>query len=284
MLRLIIAICLTATAAVSAQDGITVSQSLSHDRIAYEDSVRLDITVAWDGPQSAYFFDRPLQPVLQNLSIRGYSSSIKTTGQPPTETTTKRFSLVLIPNGDGNGLIEPITISYLQWPDSIPGQLLTEGLSVTIATPKPVKSSSSDWPWMTTVIVGVGLVLVAGLVVWYRRRQQMPTEDIALPRDAFLSCLSNLQKETGNDLKKFQQGLFTALAHLLQQQFGISPDQSTGGLAQRLTEAGLSMEDAELLTQAYVEADKDRYRPVTAGPGEVIRRAADIRGIIEKML
>ena len=144
-------------------NGISVSQSLDKTETAFEDSVRMTITLSWSGAQSAYLFPRPLQPIIDKLKIHQFTSSISSTGQGDNETTTKKYIYTLIPTSSGLGRIEPITIDYVTWPDSIPGELVTEPLTVLIQDPVPVEADTGEINIMVLVIV---IVLAAGIITF----------------------------------------------------------------------------------------------------------------------
>ena len=117
-------------------DEISISQSVDRFTMPYEDSVHFDIILKWNGPQSSYLFTSPLNPTYNGLKVRGFTSSISTTGSGDNETTTKRFRYTLIPVSPGEAYINPVTVPYISWPDSIPGELVTEAMTIQVAQPE----------------------------------------------------------------------------------------------------------------------------------------------------
>ncbi len=263
---------------------ISVSQSLSSDQIGYEDSAAFEIVLQWPGAQSAYFFDKPLRPLLTKLKVRGYSSSIESTGEGSDEITTKTYRFTLIPSSSGQGVIEPITIEYLAWPDSLPGQLITEQVSLTIARPlpKPVtdEGGATLWLWLTVAAV----LIVSALIWWWRRRNKPAPEVVQSPVDIFLEKLGEVGTAAGSDLKVFQGGVHRLLVEFMKARCDFDAEgRSQDEISAALVASGMAMGSAESVAGWYFRAEKDKFRPVEAGPGETIRLESDIRNCFEKM-
>jgi len=271
------------SSAATADDGILLSQSLSNSDLAYEDSTQLEISLQWTGPQSAYLFDRPLQPELLNLKVGAFASSITTAGEGAEQTTTKVYRFTLIPTGFGLGRIEPVTIPYLQWPDSVPGQLITEAMQLDIAEPIPqADDSSSASLWL---IIGPPIVaIVLFLVLRGRRRNRRANTVVENPHEALVAGFARAKAEADNDLKRFQSAVHTLLDGYLRKDMELDPEAiEEDSLVKALTEKGLTAGRAERLAEWYHEAAKDKFRPVSGGPGEVIRREAELRQFFENM-
>lgn len=282
MLRsFVISLILTIVIATGASAGISISQSLSNNQIAYEDSVRFEIKLVWDGPQMAYRFLKPLSPEIDKMKIRGFSSSISSVGSGDDETTTKTFEYTLIPVSSGLGYISPVSVEYVTWPDSIPGELVTEAQSVQIAEPRPqVESNGSLLPWLLAL---VGLILAAGIAAFLILRKSRKPEPKLDPAEKFLTALAVAKQDAGNDLKRFQDSLCRILSEYLKSATGLSVEEfDDDRLADELIEGGMNAADAEKLAGWYGRARLDKYRPVKAEPGEVIRLEAEIRSWFEK--
>ncbi|MEA3297706.1 MAG: hypothetical protein U9R56_07575 [candidate division Zixibacteria bacterium] len=265
-------------------DGISISQSLEKTSIAYEDSVEFEIELQWNGPQSAYRFGKPLNLQIDRLKVRGFSSSIASQGSGSDEITTKAFRYMLIPTSSGSAHIEPATIDYITWPDSIPGELVTEGMTVRIAEPKPVEPQDrSTTIWVIVLIVLTGGVVV-GIVLVRRSRNRKSTQPVQTPQERFLEELALVKDESGSDLKKFQTGLYRILAEFLDSRYGITTERlSDEGLARALDESDLAEEIKKKICEYIVKARQDKFRPVTAVPGETVRLEAEIRKLFEEI-
>lgn len=267
-------------ASVSA-DAISVSQSLDAFETPYEDTVGFEITLSWTGPQSAYYFGRPLEGSFERLKVGRFSSSISSRGSGPDEVTTKQFRYELIPTAPGKGIIHSITISYLQWPDSIAGELVTEEMSIRVAEPLPVKKeepTGSIW-WMAGAAF---LIAAAGGGVAWRIRSRQPVEIARSPEEIFLAKLTDLKKEAGADLKKFQAGLHLSLSHYLGDRYSLEVGRlQEEKLEEALVSGGLSKGRAARLVGWLSKAQKDKFAPVEAGPGETVRLESDIRSFFE---
>ncbi len=265
-------------------DGIEVSQSLDSSSIAYSDSVRFEIVLRWDGPQTAYFFDKPLNPEFENLKVKRFASSIGSAQVGDKEVTTKKFLYILEPTLAGIGRIEPITLSYLSWPDSLPGQLVTEAMSVNIAPPQNKVTPEKSYRWLWAVIV-VGLVIVfAVVVVSVMRRGRREVEVVKTPRQELLEKLAMARSAAGSDLKKFQIEVYKILTGFLRLKYDIDVAGPVGDtLGQSLVQAGLEQAAADKIAGWLLRAEKDKYSPVTAGPGETVRLESELREFFENM-
>lgn len=213
--------CLLAGSAQAA-GSISLFQKLDRPQIAFEDSVTLELTLTWAGPQYAYRFDRPLQPTLSKLQIGPFSTAIGSTGSGPDEVTTKTFTYTLIPVGSGAARVEPITIAYVSYPDSIPGELVSEPMTVEVASPKPVEVEDSgiiSWVIWGVLLVVVGLTAV---LILRMRKSAITGEAMISPVERFMDNLNRLKNESGIDLKKFQTGLYGHLVQYLGDEYSLN--------------------------------------------------------------
>ncbi len=272
------------TARVALADGISVSQSLDRFSIPFEDSVRFEIVIQWSGPQSAYLFTKPLNPTFDRLKARGVTSSISSTGSGSSEITTKRLSYTLIPISSGLGSIDPVTISYISWPDSIPGELVTEAMTVQIAEPLPTeeeRSSVTVWVAILVILVVVGSGAFA-FIMWKKGRK--PKEVEKTPVEQFLENLAALKQQSGSEFKKFQTGLYKLLVEFLTAKYAINPDGVADDEVEKLLEpTDLNEHQIRQISLWLVQARRDKFRPVVAAPGETIRLETEIRRFFEKL-
>jgi hypothetical protein len=274
----------TAFSAPVAADGISVTQSVDRFNIPFEDSVHFEIVLQWNGPQTAYLFPEPLHPTFERLKVRGLTSSISSSGSGEEEITTKKFRYTLIPTASGIGRIEPVTISYLTWPDSIPGELLTEAMTVQIAEPVPqVEKGTGSFVWGVAAVVTVVGSVVVFVLVW-RARRKKPQEIVKTPVAQFLDELTALKQEAGGDLKKFQTGLYKILSGFLTAQYGLNPDGVPDDEVEKLLEpTDLAESQRKQISAWLVQARRDKFRPVVGAPGETIRLEAEIRRCFEQL-
>jgi hypothetical protein len=269
---------------LSAQ-GITVNQSIDRTTIPFEETVTVDITLTWQGTQFAYRFDKPLNPQLDRLKIKEYSSTVSSSGSGDTETTTKKFRLTLAPTSAGKAEIMPITIPYLKWPDSIPGEVVTEGMSVSIADPKPTAQKEEmrlvDWVKLIAVIIAP----LALITAFYLRRKRQKNQIVKVtPKEKFLADLSVLKTDAGSDLKKFQTGLYKILSDYLSDRYYLTADRLMNeDISTLLAQTDLYESQRKQLGEWFERARADRFRPVDAQPGETIRLESEIRQFFEQL-
>ena len=263
---------------------IAISQSLDRFRIPFEDSIHFDVVLQWQGPQSSYLFTSPLGPSFDRLKVRGFTSSISSTGSGDDEVTTKRFRYTLIPTSAGAATIDPITVSYISWPDSVPGQLVTEAMTVQVAEPlPPVEEGGGATVWIMVVL----LVVVGGLaaiILVKRSAAKQPKEIEKTPVEQFLDRLTALKREAGGDLKKFQVGLYENLAAFLKARYDVESDRfGDDELADALEVTDLNDDQKEQIGRWLVQARRDKFRPVVGAPGETIRLETEIRQFFERL-
>jgi len=262
---------------------IAISQSLDRFRIPFEDSIHFDVVLQWQGPQSSYLFTSPLGTTFDRLKVRGFTSSISSTGSGDDEVTTKSFRYTLIPTSAGAATIDPITVSYISWPDSVPGQLVTEAMTVQIAEPLPPVEGGGATVWVMVVL----LVVVGGLaalILVKRSAAREPKEIEKTPVQQFLDRLTALKQEAGGDLKKFQVGLYESMAAFLKARYDIESDRlGDNELVSALEVTDLNDDQREQIGRWLVQARRDKFRPVVGAPGETIRLETEIRKFFEKL-
>jgi len=274
---------LTVCASYGHAGEISISQSLDRFSIQFHDSVYFDIVLKWEGSQSAYLFSKPLNPSFHRLKVRGYTSSISSTGFGDNEVTTKRFRYTLIPTSAGTAQIDPVAVSFISWPDSVPGELFTEAMTVQIAEPPPPAEEGSD---KTVLIVIVTFVVVGflafALVKWVRSKQ--PKEVQKSPIEQFLEKLTEIKQEAGGDFKKFQIGLYENLAVFLETMYHIEPDKlADNEIDSALKATDLSDSQRVQIARWLTQARQDKFRPVASKPGETMRLETEIRQFFEKL-
>ncbi|MEK7774467.1 MAG: BatD family protein [Candidatus Zixiibacteriota bacterium] len=263
---------------------ISVTQSLDKSEVAYDGTAQLQVTLTWKGSQFAYLFDKPLSPVTDRLKIREFSTSLSTTGTGADEVTTKIFRFTLVPTSSGIGKIQPITVSYLKWPDSIPGVLTTEELSLGIGERKSVEKSGSI-PTTAIVFSVLGfMAMLAGVFLVMRHRSRQNAIPQISPKEIFLERLSRLKADSGGDFGKFQSGLYHLLGEFVAVRYTVRPEgMSEEDLAGGLNSAGMTYSTAQKIAKWYVAAREDRFRPLQPEPGALVRLETDIRVTMEKM-
>jgi hypothetical protein len=279
---LVLALALIAPAANA--DGISISQSIDQHQIPYEDQVHFRIALSWDGPQTAYLFGKPLDPQFDRLMVQQYSSSIRSTGSGADEVTTKTYEYTLKPTQSGTGRIDPVTIEYVSWPDSIPGQLITEAMSVEIALPVHVETGGGGYMWLI-VIGAIVVIVVVAAVAWRVRRSKRvePAEPVRTPGQEFLVRLAELKADAGNDLKKFQTGLYKHLVSFLHERYRIDgATASADEIAEKLAATDMTKDHQEKISGWLHRAEREKFSPVAASPGETIRLETEIREFFEK--
>jgi hypothetical protein len=268
----------------SLAQSIAVSQSLDKPTVGYDETVTFEITLTWEGPQTAYLFTKPLSPDFENLKVHSYSSSVGSSTAQGKEVTTRKFEFILEPTAAGVGRIAPVDISYVSWPDSLPGQLVTEASTINIAPPRAVETPRRApwWIWLIIVVVVVGAFFVT--VFFVRKRSRIQQEPVKTPREEFLENLKAAKSAAGSDMKIFQTELHKILVQFLRQQYNLNPvNLSEDKLIEEMKAASLPEAKAHKLCGWLTKAEKDKYSPIAAGPGETIRLESEIREFFDNL-
>lgn len=269
----------------SAAEQITLSQSTSAQSIDYDDSLILRIELKWNGPQTAYRFP-PLTPRLDRLRVESFSTSVSTEIEAGTEVTHKRFSYTLVPTSGGTGRIEPITIDYLHYPDSIPGQLMTEAIMVQIGQP-PDRPAPEKSPTLIPQPVMIALLIVLALsiafVVLLVVRSRRPKAPVMTAEEELLQKLGELKQDVGNDVKRFQTGVYKLLVAYLASRYRMSlAGMTTEEMVQIIDQSDMPTLQKEKIGAWMIQAQRQKFAPAESAPGEVQRLETEIRALFDK--
>lgn len=285
--RFLIALIWVCSAGSLSAAQITVSQSLDKFEMPYEDQAHFEIILTWPGPQSAYFFDKPLRPELENLKVKQFSSTISSANEAAGETTTKKFEFTLVPIGSGQGKIEPVTVSYVTWPDSVPGSLVTEAMAIKIASPVPSKRAGKSglrFAWYWWVAMGVAVILAAGAAILFVWRKRKPREVVKSPVELFLERLTQVKVESGGDLKRFQTTLYKQLLWYVNARYALDlATQPVAEILRIMEESAMPETEKTTIGGWLLRADREKFSPDAPAPGETIRLEAEVREFFQKL-
>ena len=276
---LVIALLLPATG-----QGISVSQSVDRTEMPFEETAIVEIVVSWDGSPLAYRFDKALTLQADRLKVTKFSSKVSSTGSGPDEVTTKVFRYTLSPTSSGLGTIEPITVEYVSWPDSIAGELLTDPMTIAIAEPVPVERAGSTGVSTLIWLAVAGAVVAVVVVVVYVMKRRRPREIAQTPAQTFLDELSTLRQRAGDDLKTFQTGLYKSLLAYVTARYQLDlAGKPTEAIILELEGTEVNQSTKEKLSGWLARAEKEKFSPGAATPGEIIRLESEIREFFEKL-
>lgn len=263
---------------------IGVSQSIDKTTMAFEDVVVLEIELSWQGTQLSYLFDKPLNPVFEQFKVRKFSSSISSSGAGEEERTSKRMKFTLEPTASGLATIPALTIEYLVWPDSIPGELVTEVMAVTVAEPLPVVENETGGLSVGTAIIAIVVVLVVATLVVIVIRRRKPAKVAKTPREEFLESLARSKEDAMGDLKKLQIGVYRHLVTYLGAEYNLALSGLTSEeIMSVLGKTNIPPVQREKIGGWLTRAEKEKFSPVEAAPGEANRLESDIRSFFENI-
>jgi len=275
---------LTVGLAPSGQTSISVSQSVDRTDMAFEDTANFRVTVSWDGPAYAYRFDKAFRLQSDRLKVARFSSSVRSTGVGPGETTTKIFDYQLTPALSGSATIQPLVIDYTTYPDSTTGQLQTDAVTISVAEPKPTKGLEkgkfSDG-WIALVVV---FVLGLGVGVYALFKPKAKKDIIKSPVELMLENLDAARKDAGMDLKRFQTGVSRCITSYIQVRYGVDLNgRSAAQAAIELEKVETNQAVREALSGWLARAEREKFSPLASAPGEVSRLESEIRAFFEKL-
>lgn len=266
--------------------GIVLSQSIDRTEVGYDDLVKLEIILRWEGPPQAYLIDGPLRPKLDRLKVASSSSTVSIDGKGENEKTTKTFRFFLEPTSSGIGRIERMEINYLSLADSIPGSMSTDPLEVKIGRPALSSSREQDsfsWP----LFAAVGTVLLGALgggMFYLRSRNAANAEPERLPKDELLENLAELKAKSSSDHKQFQTGLYRLLVTYLTARIGSEREGlSCEAIIKELAETDMPLAERDKISRWLRQAEKEKYSPAGAPPGETTRIESEVREFFQSI-
>lgn len=264
---------------------VTLSQSVSSDSLAFEDSLTLTVALTWSGgPEAVEFVESPELKV-SNLTPAGYTGSTESMIVDGELYTTKTHRYLLKSHLPGPGRIEPLQYEYLLAfsPDSGLHTVTSQAVVVAVGNPagRPTdieRRSGMGFIWGGLAVLALAL---AGRLFFFRSRERTRISDS--PKDRLLAKLGELKRECGNDIKRFQDGVYRELDRFVDEQYGIRSGSDSGKLASALQAKGVPPPLAVRLAGFVAQAEIDKYRPVSATPGIVLRLEAEVRQCIEQL-
>jgi hypothetical protein len=278
-------VCLLALVAVhTTQASISVSQSIDRTDMAFEDTANFRVTVSWTGPAHAYRFEKAFRLQSDRMKVARFSSSVRSSGAGPGETTTKIFDYQLTPALSGIATVQPMVIEYVTWPDSSVGQLLTDAVTVSVAEPKQAKVGKGEGMKGGLIALIAVIVLGLGVGLYLLLRPKAKKVVTKSPAEVFLEQLELTRKDAGMDLKKFQTGVSRCLMMYVQARYGIDlAGQSASQSAIELEKVESTQAVREALSGWLARAEREKFSPLASAPGEVPRLESEIRTFFEKL-
>jgi hypothetical protein len=156
-------------------------------------------------------------------------------------------------------------------------------MSVAIAKPIPKPEEGGSFPWLYVII---GLLVIGGAVagVVVMRRPKTEAEPSRQPEDRLLESLDKLKADAAGDFKKFQSGLHSLLVNYLKEKYGFETSQlNERTIESTLLETKLSEAQQKQLAEWVINAERDKFRPVSPAPGEAVRLESDVRMFFKRL-
>jgi hypothetical protein len=255
---------------------ISLSGGVDKTDIAFEDSLTLAVEIKWVGDITSYSFGLLPLPETENLQVVGTSSAISSSTEEGRDTTTRTFRYALRPTGSGVGIIEPIVLSYIAWPDSIPGELTTQQFKILIAAPLPTEDDGRLFPIVIVSVGAVVVIAVVGVLILRRRRRAAP-EPVRTAKERFLGEFEAVKKEAQSDRRLFFTRFYKLLIDYLADEYGLSvTGKTTRLILEELDELDIALERKQKIAQWLELAERGKFAPGGGSPGDVLRLVTEI--------
>lgn len=262
---------------------ISLSSRVDKTDIPFEGSVNLALEVKWQGDITSYSFEIFPLPETENLKVVGTSSAISSGEEDGREITTRTFKYTLEPTEPGIGTIEPIVLRYISWPDSIPGELSTQGFKILIADPLPPSEESQFHVSVLIVVFAAGLI-AAILIVVVRKRRAGTAEPEKSSEKAFLDELEVVKKESHGDRKLFFTQFYKLLSAYLESKYELAlGGKTTQVILEELERLEVPIDRREKITGWLALAEKEKFAPGGGTPGDIIRLINEVESFLQKI-
>lgn len=262
---------------------ISLSGGVDKSDIPFEDSVTFTVEIKWQGDITKYSFEVLPLPETENLQVSGTSSTISSSEEAGIEMTTRLFKYNLKPTASGVGIIEPLVLSYVTWPDSIPGELATQQFKILIAEPLPPPESSGFSIVLPVALLAL-IVVAAAIVLYVRKRKAGAAPPQKTAVETFLEGLEGVKKEAGPDRKVFFTRLYKLLLSFMENEYELETAGKTTQLILEEFEAlEIPIDRKEEVVGWLTQAEKEKFAPGTGSPGDVLRLTGEIESFFQKI-
>lgn len=267
---------------LNAGENISLSASLDKSDITYEETVELKLEIKWHGDITSYAFEVIPLPKLENLKVLGTSSAISSSVEENHEFTTRSFKYSLQPTGSGVGTIQPIILQCISMPDSIPGELSTQLMKVTIAEPIPPEVESDVSVYLYFVLAS--LMIAAVVIVVLKKKNKPDVEPVKSPQDQFSDALAQMKSENQSDRKLFFTKLHSALTDFIKSKYNVETSGRTAEIISAdLEKLKISPDEKEKISGWLIRAEKEKYAPFSGEPGDIIRLISELENFFKNI-
>ena len=190
---------------------IRLTARLDKTQVPLNRTVRLTITLRWQGPLDRYEVAEIEDPVVRNLKIVGTGSANRVGTENGQPVAIKEYTYDLQPQELGMGYVEGMAVLYTDTVTGKSHRLVTQRLQVEAVDPVPEPGQGPPW-----VLIGsaVFAVVAGGAAGWYvvRRRRSKPQEPVAPQVSLEEKTLEELRKTV--DIRRPDLPLRSAYADL----------------------------------------------------------------------
>lgn len=270
-------------AGTAVSDELSLSASLDKTAIGFEEKVTLVLEIRWTGTIADYRFGMLPIPETERLAVQGSSSAISSDEREGQDITTRTFRYEFKPTKGGTGRIYPITLEYITMPDSVPGQLMTQELTVLIAPPmKKVEETGLAWYYYVIIAVIVIGVVIAVIVFVIKRGASVEPE--VKPEQAVLVKLAGIREDGQADRKAFYTRLYRLLLDYITQKYGVAVSgMMPQDVMAALDEKEMPPGEKDKLSGWLTLADREKFAPGGGEPGDTIRLITEIENHMQTL-
>jgi len=263
-------------------DEISLSAGLDKTDIAFEDSLTLTVVLKWQGDIRKYSFDILPLPTTEHLKVVGTSSAIAGDEENNIEITRRTFKYSFKPTLSGTGIIEPIILKYIAWPDSIPGELTTQQFNVLIADPIPKPEESNNAVlYIIIVIVFILAGAIAVSIMFLKKRSVK--EPVKTAEEFVLDGLASVKDGAQGDRKTFFTKLYKLLCDYIEKKYRLTTTGKTAAaISDEMEKLDIPIAQKEKLTGWLTQAETEKFAPMAGTPGDIIRLITEVENYFRK--
>lgn len=244
--------------------------------VAYEEKIQLQLEVRFSDPSTKTTPIPP--PSIIGLSIGGSGSSVEREGS----TTIRRYNYELVPGRSGSVTIPPFKVEFQS--GGVVDTLVSEPITVDIAQPRPVSKPGS----FTALYIGIVavIVVIAAFVLWRRKKQLPPAEEIVDWREEYRHKFAEIRKLADRqDFRAFSTEAMRLIMSLVERAYEtrVSGFTSTD-LLRWLEEKGFDKEGLALCDDLFGFCEGVKFATGQVDVQEGTRAAQKAEKIVELLL
>ncbi len=224
---------------------ISLEAKVNQQSINLNKELTYEVTVKWEGHSDTYQFDILEAPTCKNLELKGSKVSNQMFPKEDHFSGIKSFSYIFKPIKEGEAIIQPLSISYIEKGTSLPRSLRTSKIFIMVL-PSAFEFNSNNKIVLSLMSVFILLLLIILYVLfWKKKRKSMEIIDFP-PKSSMEIQEENLCKiinaENMSPQDQFSQ-ISSIIKKILQDKFSLNKSSvSASELIEQLEKLDISKE------------------------------------------